>query len=432
MRRNFYSSAALQVLEKAIRLPVSLIMSILVANYLGAEQFGALTVAHTVVLIAAPIASLGLDEIVYQRLGNDRDPSQILSTAILLRLGGFVLTYLVLLIYSFGFSGGQVDRAMVLTIGLILACSAFNPINMFLTVRGFGKVKVLIGLAAFAFISVFRLSLIMLGADLYMFALAYLVETLTMALLLTIYARRNGIGLSPRFVDSVLVRELMRAAFPLLLSHSMINVFTKIDILMIQHFLGDAPVGQYAVAIRLVEVIAIFPAIVISALFPIAMTAKRDSQTEYFRVMNRILTLGYVFGVAAAMSFFFFGGWLVRTLYSEEFTQSADLLQVLCWAFVFQFFGSFSTLWMVNEGLQRYRVYRIAAAMVLNVCLNLIWIPAYGISGAAYATLLSHFLSSILGNAFTAHTRPIFWLQVRVLLTFGLLQPRAQDDKRGA
>jgi Na+-driven multidrug efflux pump len=54
------------------------------------------------------------------------------------------------------------------------------------------------------------------------------------------------------------------------------------------------------------------------------------------------------------------------------------------------------------------------------VVLNLMWIPAYGIQGAAYATLISYFLAAILGNALTRNTRPIFWLQMHVLAFGGI------------
>lgn len=62
--------------------------------------------------------------------------------------------------------------------------------------------------------------------------------------------------------------------------------------------------------------------------------------------------------------------------------------------------------------------------MVVNIVLNAFWIPQYGITGAAYATLISYLLASILGNAFTWHTRPIFWLQIKVMVSLNFLKYR--------
>lgn len=419
--KKYYQSAVLQMIEKGIRLPVSLVMSVLVANYLGAEQFGTLTVAYTIVMIGAPLATFGIDGIVYQRIQKTSSVSTLLSTAIAIQLFGFLMLYLALVVFVLVFSGQEASRDLVLTVGVIIGFSAFNPLSIFLVVNGLGVPKVLIHLLSFGCVSIFRASLLILEADLYFFALAYIVETSSLAILLLSWARLKGVDLGLRYVDRRVGKGLLRSAFPLLLSLIMINVFMRIDILMIDRIMGSASVGQYAVAVQLVGVVAIFPAILGSALFPIAMREKAVSKIRYFSSMRNILLAGYIIGLGAVLFFFTFGEYLIGTIYTDDYKDSAYLIQVLCFASIFQFYGSFSTLWLVNEGLQRYRVYRVASAMCLNVILNILWIPVHGTLGAAYATLLSYFVASILGNAFTSNTRPIFWLQLNVLLTFGFL-----------
>jgi hypothetical protein len=42
----------------------------------------------------------------------------------------------------------------------------------------------------------------------------------------------------------------------------------------------------------------------------------------------------------------------------------------------------------------------------------LVWIPAYGIAGACYATLLSTFAVNVLANLMLEDSRPIFYQQL--------------------
>lgn len=422
MKSQFHASAIWQIIEKAVRLPISLLVSILTANYLGADQFGTLTAAHTIILIGAPVASLGVDRVVYGRIGNGDAEAEILSNVIAIKILGFMAVYLILAAYAYSFSSSRIDRDLIMALGLILLFSAFNPIEILLIVKGHGRTKTLIGLGAFAVTTIFRFYLVWSAADLYLFSIAYLLEALALASLLILWSRKNDIKPKFSLINLTLMLGILYDAFPLFLSNIMISIFAKIDILMIDHFLGNASVGRYAVAANLVGLISIFPAVINSSLFPLAMMAKKKSEVEYFDTMLRILSYSYLLGLAMALMFYFFGAIFIEKLYTNDFSASADLLSILCWSAIFQFFGSFSTLWLVNEGLQRFQVYRIAAAMICNVLLNMLWIPAYGIQGAAYATLISYFLASILGNAFTWNTRPIFWLQLKVIFFLGLLR----------
>lgn len=427
MNARFRSSSIWQFSEKIVRLPISLLVSILITNYLGASQFGVLTAAYTIILMAVPVASLGLDSLIYKQIGNSEPTDATISIGIAIKVMGFLSVYICIIIYALIFAPAQ--DWMLVTLGLILFFAAFNPIDILLTVLGHGRTRTLIALTAFTVSTGFRLYMVWIKADVYWFAVAYVLETSIAMFLWLVWARRNKIRLSLDAVDIKGMGTVIWAAFPLFLSNIMISVFAKVDILMISSILGDAPTGQYAVAVNLVALVAIFPATLNSALFPLAMTAKKTSEQAYQAAMLRILTYSHILGLVGALVFFFFGPEIIGLLYTEEFEPSGQVLRILCWSAIFQFFGSFSTLWLINEGLQRYRLYRVTSAMALNVVLNILWIPKFGIQGAAYATLISYFLASILGNAMTANTRPIFWLQLKTIILWHFIsQHRVERD----
>jgi len=46
-------------------------------------------------------------------------------------------------------------------------------------------------------------------------------------------------------------------------------------------------------------------------------------------------------------------------------------------------------IWLISENLQVYRLFNNLIVVPVNVILNYLWIPEYGINGAAAASLIS-------------------------------------------
>ena len=61
-------------------------------------------------------------------------------------------------------------------------------------------------------------------------------------------------------------------------------------------------------------------------------------------------------------------------------------------------------------------------AVLLNVLLNYILIPNYGVYGAAIATVITEFISLLLLNLFFESGKDVFWLQVKGLNPINILK----------
>ena len=53
-------------------------------------------------------------------------------------------------------------------------------------------------------------------------------------------------------------------------------------------------------------------------------------------------------------------------------------------------------IWLINENLQKYRLYNNVIAVVMNISLNILLIPIFGITGAAITTLFTQGLGTWL------------------------------------
>jgi Na+-driven multidrug efflux pump len=90
------------------------------------------------------------------------------------------------------------------------------------------------------------------------------------------------------------------------------------------------------------------------------------------------------------------------------------------WGGVFVALGVVSGGWYINENLQHYALYRTISGAALNVCLNFVLIPKYGISGAAIATVISQSLAALFFDLSTKKTRVILLLKIKAFLFMGL------------
>jgi O-antigen/teichoic acid export membrane protein len=120
--------------------------------------------------------------------------------------------------------------------------------------------------------------------------------------------------------------------------------------------------------------------------------------------------------VAIAIPMTFMSDWIVTFLYGEAYSKAGDVLMIHIWAGVFVGLGVASSKWFVNENLQLYSFYRTLSGAILNIGLNYILIPIYGVIGAAIATLLSQFVASYLFNIIDKKVRYTFFLQTKALL----------------
>jgi O-antigen/teichoic acid export membrane protein len=91
--------------------------------------------------------------------------------------------------------------------------------------------------------------------------------------------------------------------------------------------------------------------------------------------------------------------WIVLLLYSEAFLPAVGALQALLVGIVALSAGRVLANDIAGRGFPGLNIYTGIAAVVTNVILNLLWIPRYGIVGAAWASTVSYTVS-FLGALF--------------------------------
>ena len=272
--------------------------------------------------------------------------------------------------------------------------------------------------------SVIKIGLILNEAPLIAFAAMVIFDSIVLSLgLIYFYLKQLGRGselsavqekryqcgkiLSFKFSRTMAI-ELLKASWPLILSGLVISVYMKIDQIMIKEMIDVEAVGQYAAAVRISEAWYFIPMVIVSSLFPAIINAKKISKNLYHSRLQNLYDLMVWMAIIIALPMTFWNDWIVNFLYGKEYSQAGNILMIHIWAGVFVFLGVANGKRLLSENLQIFSTINTTIGAVVNVFLNYILIKKYGISGAAWATLVSYFVAAYLSLILNKKTRKSF------------------------
>jgi O-antigen/teichoic acid export membrane protein len=194
--------------------------------------------------------------------------------------------------------------------------------------------------------------------------------------------RREQLGFE---LDRPLLRAMNRFGMPLVPSALFLWVLNFSDRFFLVKLAGAREVGLYSIGVRLASAIILFLAAFRTAWPAFAYSIEDDAEAK--RTYSFVLTYVVVITSWMALALGVLAPWLVRLLTTEEFYSAERVVAPL--AFAAAAFGAYI---VVVIGIGRVRRTRsnwviTGAAAALNVGLNLLLIPEYGMIGAAVATI---------------------------------------------
>lgn len=395
--------------EQMLRMVAGLLVGIWVARYLGPAQFGVFSYAVAFAALFSAIAKLGLDNIMVRdlvRVPDQRD--SYLGTAFWLKLiGAIVMLALIALSTQFT-SNDATTNLYIFIIASGTIFQAFEVVDFYFQSKVLSKFVSICKLTQLLISSLIKLYLIFIQADLFWFVLISLVDQFTLAVSLFFAYRYQKVGGFYRQFDRTIAKQLLHDSLPLIFSGLVIAIYMRIDQIMIKEILGEKEVGLYSAAVRISEVWYFIPMIIANSLFPSIVNTKKVSEELYYARLQRLYTLMVWVAISIALPMTFLSDWLITLLYGEAYRAAGQVLMIHIWAGVFVFLGVASSKWFISEGLQKYSTINTVFGAIVNVLLNFLLIPKYGIYGAAIATVLAQSVASYFMNLAFQQTRSNF------------------------
>lgn len=373
---------------------ILLFVGVYVARYLGPSKFGLLSYAISFVVLFSAIARLGLDSIVVRDLVRDgREKDELLGTAFFLKaMGAIVLLGLLAVAIRFT-TNDSFTNLLIFIIAVATIFQSFNVIDFYFQSQVLSKYAVYARTAAVIFSAGIKLLLIYVNAGLIYFAAVILIESIILAIaLVAVYAKRR-LSIFNWKIRFDLAKTLLRDSWPLILSGVAISIYMRIDQVMIRWFINPDAVGNYAVAVKLSEAWLFIPMVITGSVFPAIINAKRVSKKLYYGRLQKLYSLMTWSAIGIALPVTFLAGSIIKLLLGAQYDDAAGVLRIYVWSGVFSFLGVASSKYLITENYTRISFFRTFIGCIVNVILNIILIPKYGINGAAIATVISYFVA---------------------------------------
>ncbi|MDD5458724.1 MAG: flippase [Phycisphaerae bacterium] len=414
---RYFSNTSWLLAEKIFRLSVTFVVWAFVIRYLGPERFGLLSFAASFVGLFAGFSAIASDGIIIRELVRDpQNTNRLLGTAFVMKLFGALIVFVLVFTTALLMGNDSLTNVLIFVIALGLMFQSFNIVDCYFQALVKSKYAVYAQILQLFLSSITKLLLVHFNASLIWFAVVTAADSLIIGLgLLWFYRTQSGRVQAWRF-DPMTARNLIKDSWPLFLSGLVISVYMKIDQVMIREMLTDRAVGIYAVAVRLSESWYFIPMVITASLFPAIINAKKVNEDVYYHRLQKLYNLHSRLAVAIAVPTTFLSTYIIVWIFGKEFSEAGIVLAVHIWSAIFVFMGFINGKWILAENLGLLAFWRSLSGAILNVVLNLILIPYFGILGAAVATLASVAASTHFFFAFGPRTKMIFRMQNKSLL----------------
>ena len=201
---------------------------------------------------------------------------------------------------------------------------------------------------------------------------------------------------------SISIRELFIYSVPLMPTGIFFMVSNNIDIFMLNVFNSGAAVGIYGAATRwtvLVDSIGM----PVSAIFrPLIARAVSANDTKMLRTLLMACSRWVLYLILPFIAFMFVASQPAMEFFLKE--EAGAIASILLWtlliARVTNPIGNGAGLVLAMGGHQYRELSSLAFGTVLNIILNMILIPYYGVIGAAIATGAGFYVTTILRVSF--------------------------------
>jgi O-antigen/teichoic acid export membrane protein len=193
--------------------------------------------------------------------------------------------------------------------------------------------------------------------------------------------------------------KLFSYGFPLLLASLGFVIIGQIDTLLLVKFRTLAEVGVYNVILPTAMLLITLGSSLALVILPLI---SEYWAKQKFKELSDIIKLIYkkVFAliVPIALLVFIFSDLILKILFGELFISGAVALKILCIGAIFFSVATINNNILVAIGRPRAVTKIILFAAALNLILNLILIPPYGIVGAAVATSVAYLVVLIFST----------------------------------
>lgn len=406
--------------DRLLTTALSLVRSIVIVNYLGAEVFGLFALLVTVLDFAKQVSSLGSATAMLDMLA--QYPKK--KAAIVISFG--IIVFASSILVSFILMGLSVIRAFSIPSFILAAIAGLNIINSSSLIDQYflheNKLRRILSVSILIDIG-FTLALVLLAPhdiDFRVLILLYAIK-----LLLT-YAYKNialyldltpYISMSRSSLTSLaLIKEAFHRCKFLSVADLSNVLLMNTDILFLQYYLGPASVGLYKIAINLVNLLKLAPITLNQALRPKLLKLYSTSPDVFLSSLRQVISINLYLSLALMAGTILISGAITDLIYPNSAYNLKPIVNTYALSLIPLALNNSQWHYYAAHNLYSQASLKPIATLLVNIALNQVLITRYGIQGVIWATIVSLTFSSTIVLIFSRETRRLLRITFNAMI----------------
>ncbi|MBL6944955.1 MAG: oligosaccharide flippase family protein [Bacteroidales bacterium] len=207
-----------------------------------------------------------------------------------------------------------------------------------------------------------------------------------------LYIISKKFNISFKFIPKI-VKQMLRLGIMYAFTFFIIQLNYRVDILLLEKLSTIHEVGIYSLGVHIAEQLWQIPLAISIVLF--SRTANMKDQSLITQSTISLARLSFVLIFLLSLAVIFIAPYIIPLVFGDEFSPSIDILQLILPGIIILVIFRVLSGQLAGMGKPYLAVYVFVPALIINILLNLLWIPEYGGKGAAWASDISYAVGTI-------------------------------------
>ncbi|MFQ6003576.1 MAG: flippase [Candidatus Zixiibacteriota bacterium] len=389
--KNFFSLSFGQVAARGL----NFLAIAYLARILGSEGFGIISFAQAILAYLMVFSTLGLDLFGTREIAANHKikKSLFIGNLLSLRVGLALVCILGLGIFVLTINKSSLEKEVIFAYGLYLFPFVFYLGWVFC---GIERMEY-IGLAAILSRLAFLATVVILIKDPsnvifvpYLWFTAAGVESL---FLIFSYRKFGSIKLNVRLPEwKVFIKDSVWIGISIFL----LQIYSNFDMVMLGFMKTNHEVGLYSAAYKLILFMVAIGSFYNNSVFPLISRYAKESKPKLKRLVSKNIAFIWMIGIGLWLVLFLFAPQLILLAYGDKYMGSVPAFQILSLTIVIGIIRLIYSSVLVAFNKIRQSLFGVGIGSLINVSLNFLLIPRYGIMGAAVATVIGEIIITVL------------------------------------
>ena len=220
----------------------------------------------------------------------------------------------------------------------------------------------------------------------------YSIASIAGLLIILFLYKKNNFQISFIFSKKTFL-YIFKKSWPLALAGIFVIVYFRIDTIMLSFMTSDQETGWYNAAYNFIFTFIFIPSFIMMSFFPKLSQFAKKSITSLKKLYTQSLFLITGLAIILMGILFIIAPWAISRIYGTEFLPAVPVLRILTLAVFMSYVSHVWLFTLTALKKQIFYTWAVGFGMIINIALNYIFIPRFGIIAASWTTVITEVIT---------------------------------------